>query len=52
MPLDLEKKFKLYCETENLEINQSQIEVIKKLQDFFNQNFTKNLFNFFSKKKN
>ena len=51
MPLDLEKKFKLYCETENLEINHSQIEVIKKLQDFFNQNFTKNLFNFFSKKK-
>tara|TARA_B100000886_G_scaffold194989_1_gene134343 strand:- start:488 stop:1552 length:1065 start_codon:yes stop_codon:yes gene_type:complete len=51
MPLDLEKKFKLYCETENLEINQNQIEVIKKLQDFFNQNFTKNLFNFFSKKK-
>ena len=51
MPLDIEKKFKLYCENENLEINQSQIEVIKKLQDFFNQNFTKNLFNFFSKKK-
>ena len=51
MPLDLEKKFKLYCENENLEINQSQIEVIKKLQDFFNQNFTKNLLNFFSKKK-
>ena len=47
MPLDLEKKFKLYCKTENLEINQSQIEVIKKLQDFFNQNFTKNLINFF-----
>ena len=51
MSLDLEKKFKLYCETENLEINQNQIEVIKKLQDFFKQNFTKNLFNFFSKKK-
>ena len=51
MSLDLEKKFKLFCETENLEINQNQIEVIKKLQDFFNQNFTKNLFNFFSKKK-
>ena len=52
MPLDIEKKFKLYCENENLEINQSQIEIIKKLQDFFNQSVTKNLCNFFSKKKN
>ena len=48
---NLEEKFKLYCETENLEINQSQIEVIKKLQEFFNQNFTTNFLDLFSKKK-
>ena len=36
---DLEEKFKLYCESESLEVNQNQIIVIKKLQDYFNQNF-------------
>ena len=54
MPKDLEEKFKLYCESENLEVNQNQINVIKKLQDYFNQNFTssllKNLFKKTSKK--
>ena len=40
---DLEEKFKLYCESESLEINQNQIKVIKKLQDYFNQNFTSSL---------
>ena len=43
MPKDLEEKFKLYCESESLEVNQSQINVIKKLQDYFNQNFTSSL---------
>ena len=52
MPKDLEEKFKFYCKSENLEINQSQIEVIKKLQNFSDQNFSNNFFKFFSKKKN
>ena len=51
MPKDLEEKFKFYCKSENLEINQSQIEVIRKLQNFSDQNFSNNFFKFFSKKK-
>ena len=35
---DLEEKFKLYCESESLEVNQNQIQVIKKLQNYFNKN--------------
>ena len=50
MPKDLEDKFKLYCKSENLEVNQNQINVIKKLQDYFNQNFTSTLFKIFKKK--
>ena len=50
MPKDLEEKFKLYCESENLEVNQNQINVIKKLQDYFNQNFIFTLFKIFKKK--
>ena len=34
MAKNLEEKFKLYCNSENLEINQNQIIVIKKLQDY------------------
>ena len=51
MPKIFEEKFKLYCKLENLEVNKSQIKVVKRLQDFFNQNFTFNFFGFFSKKK-
>ena len=49
MPKNLEEKFKLYCVSENLEVNQSQIQVIKKLQDYFNKNFSFTLFKFFKK---
>ena len=49
MAKNLEEKFKLYCNSENLEINQNQIIVIKKLEDYFNKNFKKSFFNFFSK---
>ena len=49
MAKNLEEKFKLYCNSENLEINQNQIIVIKKLQDYFNKNFKKTFFNFLSK---
>ena len=51
MVKNLEKKFKLYCESENFEVNQNQIKVINKLQEFFNQNLTSNFFDFFLKKK-
>ena len=49
MSKNLEEKFKLYCKSENLEVNQSQIQVIKKLQDYFNKNFSFTLFKFFKK---
>ena len=51
MSKDFEEKFLFYCKSENLEVNQSQIKVIKRLQDFFNQNFSFNFFRLFSKKK-
>ena len=51
MAKNLEEKFKLYCNSENLEINQNQIIVIKKLQDYFNENFKKSFFNFLSKQE-
>jgi cell division protein ZapE len=47
---DLEEKFKLYCESANLEVNNNQINVIKKLQDYFNENFTSSLLKIFKKK--
>ena len=49
MAKNLEGKFKLYCNSENLEINQNQLIVIKKLQVYFNENFKNSFFNFFSK---
>jgi len=51
MAKNLEEKFKLYCNSKNLEINQNQIIVIKKLQDYFNENFKKSFFNFLSKQE-
>ena len=47
---NLEDKFKLYCNSKNLEINQNQIIVIRKLQDYYMKNFRPPLFNFFLKK--
>ena len=47
---NLEEKFTLYCKSENLEVNQNQITVIKKLQEYYKKNFSSHLFNFFSKK--
>ena len=52
MVKNLEKKFKLYCTSENFEVNQNQIKVINKLQEFFKKNLTFNFFDFFFKKKN
>ncbi len=47
---NLEEKFTLYCKSENLEVNQNQITVIKKLQEYYKKNFNSYVFNFFSKK--
>ena len=45
MPNNFENRFKYYCNSENFEINQNQINVIKKLQDYYKKNFN----SFFSK---
>ena len=50
MPINLEEKFKLYCNSENLEINPNQVLVIKKLQDFYRKNFKFSIFDLILKK--
>ena len=52
MPSNLEEKFNLYCNLENLEINYNQLLVIQKLQDFYKKNFNSSFFNFLFKKEN
>jgi len=49
MTKQLEKKFIIYCNSEKLEINQYQLEVIDKLQKYYKENFKSFLFNLFSK---
>ena len=49
MSKKLEEKFKIYCNSENLDINQNQINVIKKLQEYYKKNFRPFFFDFFSK---
>ena len=49
MPKNFEEKFKSFCNSKNLEINQNQIKTIKLLQDFYNKNFHSSIFNFFKK---
>ena len=39
MSKNLEDKFNLYCSSKNFEINQNQILVIKKLQEYYKENF-------------
>ena len=46
---NLEDKFNLYCNSKNLEINQNQIIVIRKLDEYYKKNFKSFFFNFFSK---
>ncbi len=50
MSKNFEEKFIINCNNKNLEINQNQINLIKKLQKFFEKNFQKSFFNFFYKK--
>ena len=45
----LKDKFNHYCNSENFEINENQIEVINKLQDYYLKNFKTSFLKFFSK---
>ena len=49
MPKSLEEKFKLYCNSKNLEVNHNQLLVIKNLENYHKKNFEASIFNFFSK---
>jgi len=46
---NFEEKFNFYCDSNNLEINQNQFLVIKKLQDYYKKNFRSFISKFFSK---
>ena len=46
---NLEKEFKKYCLDKNLEINNNQIVVVKKLKSYFDNNFKSFFSKFFSK---
>ena len=50
MSKNLEEKFRSFCNSKNLEINQNQITTIKLLQDFYNKNFHSSIINIFKKK--
>ncbi len=50
MQKNLEEKFRLFCDSKNLEINQNQILAIKKIQDFYDTNFNLSFLDFFKKK--
>ncbi len=45
----LEEKFRLHCDSKNLELNPNQILVIKKLENYYKNNFRSSIFSFFSK---
>ena len=47
MVKNLEEKFILYCNSENLEVSQNQILVVKKLYDYYKYNFKSLIANFF-----
>ena len=46
---NFEEKFNFYCDSNNLEINQNQFLVIKKLQDYYKKNFGSFIIKFLSK---
>jgi len=50
MPKNLKESFTLFCNSKNLEVNQNQILVIEKLQNYYKKNFKSFISNFFSKK--
>ena len=45
----LEEKFRLHCNVRNLELNPNQILVIKKLENYYKDNFRFSIISFFSK---
>ena len=49
MTKQLKKKFIIYCNSENLEINPYQLKVIDKLQSYHKENFKSFFSNIFSK---
>jgi len=49
MPNIFEKKFVNYCNEKELEVNTNQVDVIKKLEKYFQNNFKSFFFEFFSK---
>ena len=49
MPKNLINNFNHYCNSKNFEINQNQIEVMKKLQDYYKNNFKSFFFNAFTR---
>ena len=50
MSLNLEENFKIYCNTQNLELNPNQIILVKQLDNFYKENFKSTFLNFFKKK--
>ena len=50
MSINLEEKFISYCNLKNLELNPNQIIIIKKLNNYYDNNFKNSFLNFFSKK--
>ena len=51
--MNLKKLFLKYCIEKKFEINQSQVETVNHLQDYYTQNFKQSFFDkFFNKKKN
>ncbi len=51
MSKTIEERFRSFCNTKNLEINQNQIKTIQKLEDFYIKNFHSSILNFFKKAK-
>ena len=50
MSINLEEKFISYCNLKNLELNPNQIIIIKKLNNYYDDNFKNSFLNFFLKK--
>ena len=50
--MNLKKEFLEFCKKKTFEINKDQIGIINNLNDYYKENFKKNLFlNFLKKKK-
>ena len=43
--MNLKNLFLDYCENQQFEINQNQIEIINKLKDYYQKNFNQNRYN-------